>query len=150
MTGDKNRQQKQAYQEKIKQVSPKPTIGKNLMWAFVVGGLICTFGQFIQNLLIDSGMSKKDAAGPTAVILVFLAAFLTGLGVYDDIGKRAGAGSIVPITGFANSVVSPAMEFKREGFVFGVGARMFTIAGPVIVYGTAAAVTIGVIYWVRM
>jgi stage V sporulation protein AC len=149
MLNDQQKQQ-QAYQEKIKRVAPKPNIIKNSVWAFVVGGLICTFGQFVQEFLIGTGLSKQDAAGPTAVILIFLAALLTGIGVYDELGKRAGAGSIVPITGFANSVVAPAMEFKREGYVLGVGARMFIIAGPVIVYGTAASVIIGFIYWVRL
>lgn len=143
-------QQQQAYQQKVQQVSPKPTILKNVIWAFVVGGLICVLGQFIQDYLIGTGMSKKDAAGPTSVILVFLSALFTGLGVYDELGKRAGAGSIVPITGFANSVVAPAMEFKREGFVFGVGAKMFIIAGPVIAYGTLTAVLVGLIYWIRL
>lgn len=147
---DQKQRQQQLYQQKVQQVTPKPTILKNIVWAFIVGGLICTLGQFIQNSLIETGMTKKDAAGPTAVILVFLSALLTGLGVYDEIGKRAGAGSVVPITGFANSVVAPAMEFKREGFVFGVGAKMFTIAGPVIVYGTLAAVLTGLIYWLRL
>ncbi|MDU4962128.1 MAG: stage V sporulation protein AC [Sporomusaceae bacterium] len=143
-------QQQQAYQKKVQKISPKPTILKNIIWAFVIGGLICVLGQFIQSSLLEAGMSKKDAAGPTAVILIFLAALLTGLGVYDDLGKHAGAGSVVPITGFANSVVAPAMEFKREGFVFGVGAKMFIIAGPVIVYGTLTAIIIGFIYWLRL
>ena len=150
MAYDQQKQQQAAYKQKVQQVSPKPTIVKNVIWAFVVGGLICVLGQFIQNYLIGTGISKKDATGPTAVILVFLSAFLTGLGVYDELGKRAGAGSIVPITGFANSVVAPAMEFKREGFVFGVGAKMFIIAGPVIAYGTATAVLVGLIYWIRL
>ena len=145
-----SQQQQQAYQQKVQQVSPKPALLKNCIWAFVVGGLICVLGQFIQNYLLATGMSQKDTAGPTATILVFLAALFTGLGIYDEIGKRAGAGSIVPITGFANSVVAPAMEFKREGFVFGVGAKMFIIAGPVIVYGTLAAVIVGFIYWLRL
>lgn len=151
MASSQNQQeQQQAYQQKVQQVSPKPTLVKNVIWAFLVGGLICVLGQFIQNNLLAVGMSKKEAAGPTAVILVFLSSLLTGLGLYDKIGKRAGAGSIVPITGFANSVVAPAMEFKREGFVFGVGAKMFIIAGPVIAYGTLTAVVIGLIYWIRL
>lgn len=151
MASSQNQQeQQQAYQQKVQQVSPKPTLVKNVIWAFLVGGLICVLGQFIQNNLLAAGMSKKEAAGPTAVILVFLSSLLTGLGLYDKIGKQAGAGSIVPITGFANSVVAPAMEFKREGFVFGVGAKMFIIAGPVIAYGTLTAVVIGLIYWIRL
>lgn len=146
----KQQKQQQAYQKRVQQASPRPTLAKNLIWAFVVGGLICMLGQFIQNSLLAAGMSKKEAAGPTAVILVFLSSILTGIGIYDEISKRAGAGSIVPITGFANSVVAPAMEFKREGFVFGVGAKMFVIAGPVIAYGTMTAAVIGLIYWIRL
>ncbi|SDF25399.1 stage V sporulation protein AC [Sporolituus thermophilus] len=143
--GDKQAQQQ--YQEKYNQVKPKPPILKNIVWAFIVGGLICTLGQFIQNYFVSVGFTKKEAAGPTAVVLVFLSAFFTALGVYDELGRRAGAGSIVPITGFANSVVAPAMEFKREGFVFGVGAKMFIIAGPVLVYGMLTSFIIGFIYW---
>jgi stage V sporulation protein AC len=150
MVNDQQQQQQQVYQQKVQQVSPKPTIVKNVIWAFVVGGLICVLGQFIQNYLIGAGMSKKDAAGPTAVILVFLSALFTGLGIFDDLAKRAGAGTAVPITGFANAVVAPAMEFKREGFVFGVGAKMFAIAGPVIVYGTLTAAVVGLLYWIRL
>ncbi len=135
------------YQVQFNQVKPKPPILKNALWAFAVGGLICTFGQVIQNYFTSLGLSPKEAAGPTSTVLVFLAALLTGLGVYDELGRRAGAGSIVPITGFANSIVAPAMEYKREGYVFGIGAKMFVIAGPVIVYGLVTAVTIGLIYW---
>lgn len=140
-------QQQQDYQQKYNQVKPKPPLLKNILWAFVVGGLICVLGQFVQNYFIDIGFTKKDAAAPTSVVMVFLGAFFTGLGVYDELGKYAGAGSVVPITGFANSIVAPAMEFKREGYVFGVGAKMFVIAGPVLVYGTLTAVTVGLIYW---
>ncbi len=139
--------QQQQYQDKFNQINPKPPLMKNILWAFVVGGLICTFGQFIQNFFVGLGFSQKEAGGPTAVVLVFLASFFTGLGIYDELGRRAGAGSAVPITGFANSIVAPAMEFKREGYVFGIGAKMFTIAGPVLVYGMATAFIIGFIYW---
>lgn len=139
--------EKQQFQQRFNQIKPKPPILKNVFWAFVVGGLICVFGQFIFNIFIDLGFSKKDAAGPTSAVLIFLGAFFTGLGIYDELGRRAGAGSIVPITGFANSIVAPAMEWKREGYVYGVGAKMFTIAGPVIVYGTVAAMTVGFIHW---
>lgn len=138
---------KQLFQQRFNQIKPKPPILKNVVWAFIVGGLICMFGQFIFNFFVDIGFSKKDASGPTSAVLIFLGAFFTGLGVYDELGKRAGAGSVVPITGFANSIVAPAMEWKREGYVFGVGAKMFTIAGPVIVYGTVTAMIIGFIYW---
>lgn len=135
------------YQTKLDQVKPKPPLAKNLLWAFMVGGLICTIGQVIQNYIIEFGFGKQEASALTAAIMIFLGALFTGLGVYDELGKRAGAGSIVPITGFANSIVAPAMEFKREGYVFGIGAKMFVIAGPVIVYGTVTAVVIGFIYW---
>jgi stage V sporulation protein AC len=120
---------------------------KNVCWAFVVGGLICVIGQIIQNLFINvSGLSKPDATAATSAVMIFLGSLFTGLGVYDELGKRAGAGSIVPITGFANSIVASAMEFKREGYVFGVGAKMFTIAGPVIVYGTITAFVVGLLH----
>jgi stage V sporulation protein AC len=138
---------KKLYEAKFQQIKPKPPLAKNLLWAFVVGGLICVVGQCFQNYFVGLGLSKKEAAAPTAAVMVFLGALFTGLGVYDELGKRAGAGSIVPITGFANSIVAPAMEFKREGYVFGVAAKMFVIAGPVIVYGLTTAFMIGFIYW---
>lgn len=137
----------QKFQKQVDQATPKPPLLKNIVWAFVVGGLICTFGQFIMNTFTDFGLSKKDAAGATGAVLIFLSAFFTGLGIYDELGKRAGAGSIVPITGFANSIVAPAMEFKREGYVFGIGAKMFVIAGPVLVYGMLTAFIIGLLHW---
>lgn len=140
---------KKQYQKQVEKVIPKPPIIKNILWAFCVGGLICVIGQFIQNYFIGMELSKKDAAACTSVVMVFLGAFLTGLGIYDKIGKRAGAGSVVPITGFANSIVACAMEFKREGFVFGIGAKMFVIAGPVIVYGLVTAFAVGVIRWIN-
>ncbi|WP_371369397.1 hypothetical protein SRRS_25830 [Sporomusa rhizae] len=140
----------QKYQDKFEQVKPKTPLLKNLIWAFIVGGLICVLGQFILNYFVSLGLSKKDAGGPTSTVLILLSALLTGLGVYDEIGRRAGAGSVVPITGFANSIVAPALEFKREGYVFGIGAKMFVIAGPVLVYGIATAVLIGFIYWLRL
>lgn len=146
---NKQQQQQEAYQQRVEKLSPQPTLLKNIIWAFVVGGLICTLGQGIQEYFLSTGMDKKEAAGPTAIVLVFLAAILTALGVYDEIGKRAGAGSVVPITGFANSVVSPALEFKREGFIFGVGAKMFVVAGPVLTYGMATAFIIGLVHWIR-
>lgn len=135
------------YEQKYNQAKPKPPLVKNMIWAFVVGGAICTLGQLVMNYFLDMGLSKKEALGPTSAVMVFLGALFTGLGVYDELGRRAGAGSIVPITGFANSIVAPAMEFKREGFVFGIAAKMFVIAGPVIVYGVATAVVVGLIYW---
>lgn len=143
-------EEQQKFQEKFDRVKPKTPLLKNIVWAFIVGGLICALGQFFLNYFISTGLSKKDAAGPTCIVLIFLSALLTGLGFYDELGRRAGAGSIVPITGFANSIVSPAMEFKREGYVFGIGAKMFVIAGPVLVYGISTAVLIGFIYWLRL
>lgn len=141
---------KKQYQKNVEQVTPKPPVLKNILWAFVVGGLICVIGQGLQDFFLSMELQKKDAAAATSITLVFLGAFLTGLGVYDEIGKRAGAGSIVPITGFANSIVACAMEFKREGFVFGIGAKMFVIAGPVIVYGLITAFVVGLARWVHV
>lgn len=140
-------QAKRRYAQLVTKTNPRPPLLKNLLWAFVVGGLICVVGQLITDYFLGLGMTKKEAAVPTAVILVFLGSFFTGLGWYDELGKHAGAGSIVPITGFANSIVAPAMEFKREGYVFGIGARMFVIAGPVLVYGMLTSFIIGFIYW---
>ena len=118
---------------------------KDLLRSFLVGGLICVIGQLILNGFTALDLSEQDAAAATSVSLVFLSAVLTGLSVYDDIAKFAGAGTLVPITGFANAVVSPAIEFKAEGFVTGMAAKMFIIAGPVIVYGTVASVLYGLI-----
>lgn len=133
------------YQKLIKETKPPRPVLRNAVAAFVVGGLICTVGQLVMNFFVSRGMPAKEAAGPTAGVMVFLGAFLTGIGIYDLIGRLGGMGSALPITGFANSIVSPAMEFKREGFVLGVGARMFVIAGPVIVYGLVTSFIIGVI-----
>jgi len=136
------------YNKYANQKSPKPTYLKNCIWAFIVGGIICTIAQFIANQLEGFGLDKKEVASALAIILVFLGALLTGLGIYDKLGKFAGAGSIVPITGFANSIVSPAMEYKREGYIFGVGAKLFSIAGPVLVYGFSSSVLVGLIYFI--
>lgn len=135
------------YENFIKDKMPKPKVLSNCVKAFIVGGLICDVGQYINNSLKGMGLNQDQVSAGTAIILVFLGAFFTGLGIYDRLGRYAGAGSIVPITGFSNSIVSPAMEFKREGFVFGVGARMFVIAGPVLVYGISTSVLVGVIYY---
>lgn len=137
--------EEQEYQQLVNRVKPKPTVVKNTFWAFIVGGIICATAQLFFNIFTLSGLAFQEAATATVMVMVFLGAFLTGLGIYDSLAKVAGAGSIIPITGFANSIVSPAMEFKREGFVFGVGARMFTIAGPVLVYGFIVSVIIGLI-----
>ncbi|MBC8016853.1 MAG: stage V sporulation protein AC [Sporomusaceae bacterium] len=142
-------QAQQKFQDKVDQATPKPPFLKNLCWAFIVGGLICVLGQAIADYFIHIGLGKKDAAACATAVLVFLGSLFTGLGLYDKLGKRAGAGSIVPITGFANSIVAPAMEFKREGYVFGIGAKMFVIAGPVLVYGLVTAFIVGLIYWAR-
>lgn len=135
----------QEYKQIAENYRPKPTVLKNSIWAFGVGGLICAIGQVVQNLLGFYGINGNGMSSVTSIILVFAGAFLTGLGIYDEIGKRAGAGSIVPVTGFANSMVAPAMEFKREGTVFGVGAKLFTIAGPVLVYGILTSFIVGLI-----
>ncbi len=140
--------QVKAYQEMVKAISPGSEKVKSILRAFLVGGLICSFGQCILYVLTRVLMMTDDrASGLTSVILVFIGATLTGIGVYDVVGKFAGAGSIVPITGFANSIVAPAMEFKREGYVLGVGAKLFALAGPVLVYGVTSSVVVGVIYW---
>lgn len=138
---------KQEYSQYVDKISPKSKVLRNVVRAFIVGGLICVVGQFISNILIMRGMDKETAGTLTSFILVFLGALFTGLNVYDELGKYGGAGSIVPITGFANSIVSPAMEFKSEGYITGVGAKMFVIAGPVLVYGISASVLAGIIYY---
>lgn len=139
---------KYEYGEYVKLRSPNSPLGKDVVLAFVVGGGICVLGQLIQAGWSGLGLDKTDAGMMTSVSLVVLSAVLTGLGVYWRIAKFAGAGTIVPITGFANAVVSSALEFKSEGFILGVGSKMFTIAGPVIVYGVSASVVYGLIYWI--
>lgn len=136
---------KKEYQEFADKKVPKPTYVRNIIMAFLVGGVICTIAQFIINYLIRSGLSDKMAGTATVIIMVFLGALLTGIGVYDKISKVGGAGAAVPITGFANSIVSPAMEFKIEGFIFGVASKMFVIAGPVLVYGIGSSVIVGIL-----
>ncbi|HBL5917101.1 stage V sporulation protein AC [Clostridioides difficile] len=137
------------YKKYVDQISPKPTYLKNYTLAFIVGGIICMIGQAINDLYMKvGGIDKLGASSATSITLIFIGAFLTGLGVYDLIGKRAGAGSIIPITGFANSIVSPAMEYKREGYVLGVGANLFKIAGPVLVYGIGSSILCGIIYYI--
>ena len=138
-------QQKQ-YQQRVNEKMPRSNTFSQCIRAFVSGGIICCIGQAVRDLGEGPlGLSQDDTAAFTAIVMVFLGATLTGLGIYDKIGTWAGAGSIVPITGFANSIVSPAMEFKREGFVMGVGAKLFSIAGPVLVYGVSASILVGLI-----
>ncbi len=133
------------YNRYVARLAKKSPLGKDLLNSFLTGGLICVVGQLILNGYTALELSEQDAAAATSVSLVFLSAVLTALSVYDDLAKIAGAGTLVPITGFANAVVSPAIEFKAEGFVTGMAAKMFIIAGPVIVYGTVASVLYGVI-----
>lgn len=128
-----------------KDACPNTKSWRNIPLAFLIGGLICTLGQLLTEAFLRQGMAKDEAAAWTSVTLVLLSALLTGLRIYDKIAKFGGAGTLVPITGFANAVVSPAIEFKSEGLILGLGAKMFIIAGPVIVYGTVAAVIYGVI-----
>ncbi len=134
------------YQEYVNQKSPNSPIIKNCFNAFWVGGLICTIGQFIMEICKYRGLDNEVSATITSIILIFLSAFLTALNIFNKIGKFAGAGSLVPITGFANSIVSPAMEYKSEGYVMGVGAKMFTVAGPVLVYGISTSILVGIVY----
>lgn len=139
---------KEEYGAYVKKVSPNSKIIPNVIKAFAVGGAICCIGQAIFDLYTCLGVAEKTAATASSLSLVFLGALLTGLGIYDDIAKIGGAGTLVPITGFANAVVSPALEFKTEGFVTGTGAKMFVISGPVIVYGISASVIYGIILWI--
>lgn len=137
------------YLNYVSAVSPRTNEARSLFRSFWVGGLICCIGQSIRFFFEYAvGLSGDELAGYVSAVLIFLGAILTGFGVYDRIGKYAGGGSIVPITGFANSVVSPAMEFKTEGFVYGVAAKMFVIAGPIIVFGVASSVLVGIVYYI--
>ena len=136
------------YGALVKDLMPKSPIWKDCFNAFWIGGLICTLGQLILNGYLALGMEKQDAATAMSMTLVAISSLLTGLSLYDNIAKHAGAGTLVPITGFANSISAPAVEFKTEGFILGVGAKIFQIAGPVIVYGVSASVIYGLIYWI--
>lgn len=138
---------KNKYQQMVDEVSPQNTVFRNSLKAFWVGGVICTLGQWVSTILINMGLTKNESAAVTSIILIFIGASFTAIGIYDEIGKYGGAGSAIPITGFANSMVSAAMEFKSEGYVFGLGAKIFTIAGPVIVYGVLSSSLIGIIYY---
>lgn len=133
------------YAQYIKKRQPKSPIFKDIILAFIVGGIICCIGQGIMDIYSCFGLEKNDASTAVSITMVFLGAFLTGLGIYDDLAKFSGGGTLVPITGFANSVVSPALEFKAEGIITGMAAKMFVIAGPVIVFGIASSTIYGLI-----
>lgn len=136
------------YGKLVQELAPKSPMKKDCINAFWIGGLICVLGQLAINGYTALGLEKQDASTAASMSLVVLSALLTGLSLYDNIAKFAGAGTLVPITGFANAIASPAIEFKTEGFILGVGAKTFTIAGPVIVYGTVASVVYGFVYWI--
>ena len=137
---------KKEYQNYVDKKSPNSPILKNCFNAFWVGGLICSIGQIILNICKSRGLSQEISGTIVSIILVGISAFLTGLNIFNKIGKFAGAGSLIPITGFANSIVSPAMEYKSEGYVMGVGGKMFTIAGPVLVFGISTSIIVGIVY----
>ena len=138
----------QEYRQMNKQASPNSPVLKNCILAFLVGGLLCVVGEVISQLAVGGGIDQKTARFLGSLTLIVLSAVLTGFNVYDDIAKHAGAGTLVPITGFANAVVSPAIEFKSEGLVLGLGAKMFTIAGPVLVYGITTSIAYGIVLFV--
>ena len=136
------------YQKYVDKKSPNSPIVKNCINAFLVGGLICSIGQVIFSFCLYKGLDETMAGTIVSIILIGISAFLTGLNIFNKIGKIAGAGSLVPITGFANSIVAPAMEYKTEGYIMGVGAKMFTVAGPVLVYGISTSIIVGIIYFI--
>ena len=137
---------KKEYQNYVDKKSPNSPILKNCFNAFWVGGLICSIGQIIMDICKSRGLSQEISGTIVSILLIGISAFLTGLNIFNKIGKFAGAGSLIPITGFANSIVSPAMEYKSEGYVMGVGGKMFTVAGPVLVFGISASIIVGLIY----
>ncbi len=147
MEYDKIKMTSQEYSAYVESKAQKSPIIKNIILAFISGGLICVLGQVITNICISNKIESKDAILISTVILILLGAFLTSVNLYSKIGKYAGAGSIVPITGFSNSIVAPAIEYKSEGYVLGLGSNMFKIAGPVLVYGISTSVLVGFIYW---
>ncbi len=138
---------KEEYRKYVDRVSPNSKTARNVLRAYIVGGLICMVGQFFLNSFKKMGLDQEISASLTAVVMVFLGVTFTALDLYDELGKFAGAGSIVPITGFANAVASPAIEYKSEGYVLGIGARMFIIAGPVLVYGISVSIIVGIIHY---
>lgn len=148
LTERSSQKKEKIYNQYVKENTPKKSWFINLCKAFVVGGLICTLGQLLTNLYTYMGIEKETATLYTTLSLIFLSVLFTGLNLYQKLANFAGAGTIVPITGFANSVAAPAIEFKEEGWVFGVGAKIFTIAGPVILYGVVTSWLLGLLYWV--
>ena len=141
---------KTEYSYLVKKESPGSKWYLNIPKAFIFGGTICLIGEFVRKLFLSLNLSDVVSGSYTSIVMVFLGAVLTGLGVYDKLGKHGGAGTAVPITGFANSIVSPAMEFKTDGFIMGVGAKMFVVAGPVIVYGVICSVIVGLLHYITM
>lgn len=139
---------KNEYNEYVSQHMPRSRVGRNMLRAFVTGGLICTLGQVLNGLYLRAGLDEETAGTAVSVTLILLGALLTALGVYDKIAKFGGAGTLVPITGFANAVVAPALEYKTEGKITGTAAKMFVISGPVIVYGVAAGAVYGLVLWI--
>ena len=138
---------KEEYKKYVDKKSPDSKLFLNISRAFLVGGLICTLGQFFMNSFKAMGLDKDITASLTSVVMIFLGVLFTALNIYDDLGRFAGAGAIVPITGFANSIASPAMEYKSEGFVMGIGTRMFLVAGPVLVFGVSTSILVGIIHY---
>jgi stage V sporulation protein AC len=136
------------YDKMVKKASPPSRVLRNCILAFLIGGAICMLSQIINTIFETSGLEKTDASTCTSISIIFLGVLLTGLNIYDDIALYGGAGTLVPISGFANSITAPAMEYKREGYILGVGVNMFKIAGPVIVYGVVSSVVYGLIYYI--
>lgn len=145
---DLNQWSNAEYNAYVKGKAKPSPVGKNILWAFCVGGLICVIGQGLMDFYRSRGLGIEAAGTAVSVTLIFVTALLTGIGVFDKLAKRAGAGTLVPITGFANAMVSSAMEFRQEGFVTGTAVKLFTVAGPVLVYGISASVVYGIILWV--
>lgn len=145
---EKQMEQEQEYAKKVKELTPTHSLPKEMLHAFLVGGLICTLGQLITNTALSYGLSKDDAATVCTILLIFFSIVLTGFNIYPGVAKFGGAGALVPITGFANSVAAPAIEFQKEGQVFGIGCKIFTISGPVILYGIFTSWVLGLIYWI--
>lgn len=143
-----NEEKKKEYNEYVKQVTPTHSLPLNMLKAFITGGIICTIGQAITNFCTSNNLDEKTAGSWTTLILILLSVVLTGFNIFPKIAKFGGAGALVPITGFANSVASPAIEFKKEGQIFGIGCKIFTIAGPVILYGMCTSALIGFIYYI--